>query len=600
MSTRPRSSEHEDRLGKAYDARMVRRLTRWVRPYRGLVALTLLLLAAVSAAQLAQPYLLKLAIDGYIVQGKAAGLLLPAGLFLAALIAEFVLGFFQLYVLEKTGQNVVFDLRQAVFAHLQRLPSSFFDRNPVGRLMTRLTSDVESLNEAFTSGLVLILADLAKLVAILVILFWMDWRLALVTFAIVPPILGISWWIRVRVRDAYRRIRNSVARLNAFLQENVSGMRLVQLFLRERTAFAEFNHLNAEHRDHQLSGVRYESIFSAVAELMGSLTLAAILWAGGLRLLGGAVTFGTLVAFIEYAQRFFRPLQELSQRYTVMQAAMTSSERIFELLDTEVTIASPPQAYRPPQRPRGEIVFDRVTFAYRPGLPVLHDLSFSIRPGERVAVVGWTGSGKSTLIRLLARLYDVQEGRILVDGVDVKDWDLGELRRSVGVVLQDHFLFAGTVEQNLSLGDPRISGERVRAAARAVHADRFIDRLPLGYAEPVRERGSNFSVGEKQLLSFARAIAFDPAVLVLDEATSSVDPATEARIQEALETLLRGRTSITIAHRLGTVQASDRILVLHHGRLVEEGSHDALLRLPEGIYRTLWTLQEVGTGTNKS
>ena len=590
MSGRP---DQEDRLGKAYDARMVRRLARWVRPYRGLVTLTLLLLAAVSAAQLAQPYLLKLAIDGYIVQRKAAGLLLPAGLFLAALMAEFVLGFFQLYVLEKTGQNVVFDLRQAVFAHLQRLPSAFFDRNPVGRLMTRLTSDVESLNEAFTSGLVLILADLAKLAAIVVILIWMDWRLALVTFAIVPPILGVSWWIRVRVRDAYRRIRNSVARLNAFLQENVSGMRLVQLFLRERTAFAEFKALNGEHRDHQLAGVRYESLFSSVAELMGSLTLAAILWAGGIRLLGGAVTFGTLVAFIEYAQRFFRPLQELSQRYTVMQAAMTSSERIFELLDTEVTIASPPQAHRPPQRPRGEIVFDRVTFAYRPGLPVLHDLSFAIRPGERVAVVGWTGSGKSTLIRLLVRLYDVQEGRILVDGVDVRDWDLGELRRSVGVVLQDHFLFAGTVEQNLSLGDPRISPERVRAAARAVHADRFIERLPLTYAEPVRERGSNFSVGEKQLLSFARAIAFDPAVLVLDEATSSVDPATEARIQEALELLLRGRTSITIAHRLGTVEASDRILVLHHGRLIEEGSHEALLRLPEGIYRTLWTLQQV-------
>jgi ATP-binding cassette subfamily B protein len=591
MSAHP---DKEDVLGKAYDARMVRRLAQWVRPYKGLVALTLLLLGAVSAAQLAQPYLLKLAIDDYIVKRQAAGLLLPVGLFLAALAAEFVLGFLQLYVLEKTGQNVVFDLRQAVFAQLQRLPSSFFDRNPVGRLMTRLTSDVESLNEAFTSGLVLILADLLKLAAIVAILLWMDWRLALVTFAIVPPILAVSWWIRVRVRDAYRRIRNSVARLNAFLQENVSGMRLVQLFLRERAAFGEFKGLNAGHRDHQLSGVRYESIFSAVAELMGSLTLAAILWAGGIRLLAGAVTFGTLVAFIEYAQRFFRPLQELSQRYTVMQAAMTSSERIFELLDTEVSITSPANPYRPEGRSRGEIVFEHVTFGYRPGLPVLHDLSFAIRPGERVAVVGWTGSGKSTLIRLLARLYDVQEGRILVDGVDVREWDLSALRRSVGVVLQDHFLFAGTIEQNVSLGDPRIGPDRVRAAARAVHADRFIERLPQGYAEPVRERGSNFSVGEKQLLSFARAIAFDPAVLVLDEATSSVDPATEARIQEALETLLRGRTSITIAHRLGTVQASDRILVLHHGRLIEEGPHDTLVRLPEGIYRTLWTLQQVG------
>jgi ATP-binding cassette subfamily B multidrug efflux pump len=581
-------------LGKAYDARLVRRLAGWVRPYRGLVVLTLLLLAAVSAAQLVQPYLLKLAIDGYIVQRQAEGLLVPVGLFLGALLAEFVLGYLQLYVLEKAGQNVVFDLRQAVFAHLQRLPSTFFDGNPVGRLMTRLTSDVESLNEAFTSGLVLILADLAKLAAIVVILVAMDWRLALVTFAIVPPMLLVSWWIRIRVRDAYRRMRNAVARLNAFLQENVSGIRLVQLFLRERAATAEFRQLNADHRDHQLAGVRYESIFSAVAELMGSLTLAAILWAGGLRLLGGAVTFGTLVAFIEYAQRFFRPLQELSQRYTVMQAAMASSERIFDLLDTEVTIASPERPHRPEGRPRGEIAFEHVTFGYRPELPVLHDLSFRIRPGERVAVVGWTGSGKSTLIRLLARLYDVQEGRILVDGVDVREWDLSELRRSVGVVLQDHFLFAGTVEQNLSLGDPRITPERVRTAARAVHADRFIDRLPQGYAEPVRERGSNFSVGEKQLLSFARAIAFDPAVLVLDEATSSVDPQTEARIQEALETLLRGRTSITIAHRLGTVQSSDRILVLHHGRLIEEGSHEALLRLPEGIYRTLWSLQQVG------
>jgi ATP-binding cassette subfamily B multidrug efflux pump len=587
------SAPSEDVLGKAYDARLVRRLWAWVRPYRGLVALTLALLAAVSAAQLVQPYLIKLAIDETIVRRRPEALLVPVGLFLAALVAEFLLGFLQLYVLEKTGQNVVFDLRQAVFSHLQRLPSAYFDRNPVGRLMTRLTTDVESLNEAFTSGLVLILADLAKLAAIVAILLWMDWRLALVTFAILPPILAVSWWIRIRVRDAYRRVRSSVARLNAFLQENVSGMRLVQLFLRERAAFAEFEQLNREHRDHQLKGVRYESVFSAVAELMGSLTLAAILWAGGLRLLGGALTFGTLVAFIEYAQRFFRPVQELSQRYTVMQSAMAASERIFELLDTKAAIASPPGAHRPAGRARGEIAFERVTFAYRPGLPVLHDVSFRIRPGERVAVVGWTGSGKSTLIRLLARLYDVQEGRVLVDGVDVREWDLGELRRTVGVVLQDHFLFAGTVEQNISLSDPTISPARVRAAAAAVHADRFIERLPGGWSEPVRERGSNFSVGEKQLLSFARAVAFDPAVLVLDEATSSVDPETESRIQEALETVLRGRTSVTIAHRLGTVQASDRILVLHQGRLVEEGTHDALLTVERGIYRTLWSLQQV-------
>jgi ATP-binding cassette subfamily B protein len=585
------SGDHDDVLGRAYDRRLMRRLAAYVAPYGGLVAATLATLFAAAAVQLVQPYLVKEVIDRFIVKRTAEGLALPALLFALTLAADFALSFLQVYLLETTGQNVVFDLRNAVFAHLQRLPSAFFDRMPVGRLMTRVTTDVEAINEAFTSGVVLILADCAKLAGIVVILIAMDARLAAITFAVIPPMLLVSWWFRVRVRDAYRRIRTAVARLNASLQETVSGMRVLQIFRRERVAAAEFAVLDETHRSAQLSGVLYESAFSAVAELMGSITLAAIVWAGGLRIAGGAITFGTLVAFIEYAGRFFRPVQELSQRYTVMQAAMASAERIFALLDTEATVVSPPSAHRPAGRARGEILFDNVSFAYGDGPPVLSGVSFRVAAGERLAVVGWTGAGKSTLIRLLARLYDVKDGRILLDGVDVRDYDLASLRRTIGVVLQDHFLFAGTVEANVTLGDPSITRDDVRRAAAAVRADRFIEALPAGYDEPVRERGSNFSVGEKQLLSFARAIAFDPAVLVLDEATASVDPETERHIQSALDRVLAGRTSIVIAHRLATIRNADRILVLHHGSVREIGTHDELMRREDGLYRALQLLQ---------
>ena len=594
MRHRASTSIHDEAtLGKAYDARLIRRLWGYVRPHRRLVVASLALMLSVSAVQLLQPYLIKLAIDDHIASGRLEGLGRLALLFLAALVAEFGLRFGQLYVLQRTGQDVVFDVRMAVFAHLQRLSSSFFDRNPVGRLMTRLTTDVEALNEAFTSGLVVILADLVKLAGIVAILLWMDWRLALITFAILPPTLLLTWFFRKRMRGAYRQVRMWIAKVNAFLQENVSGMRVVQLFSRERSTMSQFREINTGHRDAQLRGVRYDSIFSALAEMIGAVTLAAIVWGGGWSILEGMITFGTLVAFIEYASKFFGPVQELSQRYTVMQSAMASAERIFGLLDEEVEICSPAQPSTVGDGGPGEIVFDNVTFGYKEGQPVLHNVSFRLRPGERVAIVGWTGSGKSTLIRLLVRLYDVWEGRILLDGVDVREYDLKELRRRVGVVLQDHFLFAGTIASNISLDDPAVTREKVEHAARAVHADRFIERLTRGYDEPVRERGSNFSVGQKQLLSFARAIAFDPAVLVLDEATASVDPETEHHIRQALQTLLEGRTSIVIAHRLATVRDADRILVLHHGRLMEQGSHAELLGVEGGIYSTLYNLQVV-------
>lgn len=581
----------DDLRAKAYDAAIVRRLWKYVRPYRRMVLFSLLLLVAVGAVQLVQPLLLRAAIDGSITEGRLEGLAGIAVLYLLTLLAEFGFRYVQLYILEKAGQNVVLDLRMHVFGHLQTLSASFFDRNPVGKLMTRVTSDVESLNEAFTSGLVLILADLVKLAGIIGVLLWLDWRLALTTFAVLPPMIWLSVHFRQRIRNAYREVRGMVAKLNAYLQEHVSGIRLIQLFVGEQASIREFDSLNREHRDADLSAVRYDSLFSAVVEMVGTLTLALILWVGGFRILGAGLTFGTLVAFIQYAGRFFQPVQELSQRYAVMQAAMASSERIFDLLDTEPEIVTPERPIALPIRLRGEIAFENVTFGYDPANAVLHNVSFTIRPGERTAVVGWTGAGKSTLIKLLVRLYDTQEGRITLDGIDIREFDLAALRRSVGVVLQDSFLFADTVEGNISLGDPGVTAEQVRAAAEAVHADRFIRRLPSGYREELRERGVNLSVGEKQLLAFARALAFDPAVLILDEATSSVDPATEVRIEQALHRAMQGRTSIVIAHRLATVRSADRILVLHRGEVREQGSHEDLVRIEDGIYRALYSLQ---------
>ncbi len=592
MHTAPGLHHEEEVLGKAYDARIMRRILGYMRPHRRLVALALGLLVAVSAAQLAQPYLVKLAIDGPIAGGDPAGLVALVLAYAALLMVELLLRFAQIYTLEKTGQNIVHDLRRQTYDHLQSLASSFFDRNPVGRLVTRLTTDIESLSEVFASGVVTLLGDGLKLVGIVAILFWMDPRLALLTVGVIPLLALGAGFFRTRIREAFRRVRTRLARLHAHLHETLSGMMVVQLFRREEANRSEFRKINRSHLDAEVASVRWDSIFSAVIELAGSLTMALIIWFGGGRVLREAITFGTLVAFLEYAQKFFGPIRELGSFYSVMQSAMASSERIFALLDTKPEILPPAQP-RPIPPHAGDtpvVEFDDVHFSYDGGPPVLQGLSFAIRRGETVACVGSTGAGKSTIVKLLCRLYDIDGGTIRVHGTDIRALDPTDLRRTIGVVLQDHVLFSGTVAGNIGLGDAGIPPDRIVEAARAVRAEAFIRDLTGGFDATVRERGANFSVGQKQLLSFARVLAFDPPVLVLDEATASVDSQTEMHIQEALRTILSGRASLVIAHRLSTIREADRILVLHKGRVREEGTHDELIAR-DGIYSTLHRLQ---------
>jgi ATP-binding cassette, subfamily B, multidrug efflux pump len=576
-------------LGKAYDSRMVRRLREYVAPQAGLIAASIGLMLVVMAAQLAQPYIIKLLIDEHIVRGRLRGLSTLALAFLLVFAVEMLARFVQLYAMERTGQNVILALRTRVFAHLQSLDSSFFDRHPVGRLMTRLTTDVEALADLFSSGVVSLLGDSLKLVAIVAILWWLDWRLALVSFAAAPILFGLSAYFRGRIRDSYRDVRRRIARLNAYLQEAISGMLLAQLFRRQKEDLREFEAINRDHRDAELRSVVYESSFSAIVELVGSVATALIIWYGGGRILQGALTFGTLVAFLEYTSRFFGPIRDLSSFYAVMQAAMASLERIFALIDTPSAIKSPAHAGAPGPA-RGAIEFDQVHFAYRDGEEALRGVSFRVEPGQRVAIVGATGAGKTTLMKLLIRLYDPTSGVIRLDGRDLRSIPLQELRGRVGVVMQDHVLIAGTIAENIAFGDRSLSPDRIEAAARLVHADAFIRRFPAGYAQAVRERGGNLSVGQKQLVSFARALAYDAPILVLDEATSSIDTATEILIQDALKILLKGRTSLIIAHRLSTILGADRILVFHHGRLVEGGTHADLLARG-GVYSRLYQLQ---------
>jgi ATP-binding cassette, subfamily B, multidrug efflux pump len=601
--------DQDDVLGRAFDRRLAARLWAAARRHHRHVAAGLALFPLIAVAELAQPYLLKVAIDEHILTADWWGLAVTAGLYALTLVVLYGLRMGEAYLMAVAGQRVTHDLRAALFEHLLRLEAAFFDRNPVGRLMTRVLNDVEAVSEAFTSGLLAIAADIITLTGVVVIMLWMDWRLALVTFAIVPLLAAAAAYFRLRARDAYREVRRRLAVLNGFLQESLQGMAVIQLFARERQELGAFRRLNRDYRRALFGSTVFEASLYASVEALGSVALALLIWYGGGQILTGALSFGALVAFIQYTNRFFLPIRDLGAKYTVMQSAMASAERIFGLLDRAPTIVSPGHGFAisnspPTKRPEHEgpaktivpaVEFDSVHFSYAAGAPVLRDLSFRVAHGEHVAIVGATGEGKSTCARLLTRAYDVTGGRVLVNGVDVREWDLARLRRHVGTVFQDTVLFTGSVAENLRVdgtGDPAAA----LAALEAAHAAPFVAALPAGLDEPLGERGVKISHGQRQLLAIARALVYNPPVLVLDEATSSVDPESEWMIREGMKRLLAGRTSVTIAHRLSTIQRADRIIVLHHGRVHEEGSHAELVRR-HGLYARLW---ELGQGVSAS
>ena len=584
---------HEEEADARADPRMLRRLVSYLGPYRLQVGVSLVLLFTGAALELAGPYLTKVALDRALPARDAGLLGRLVLLYVGSLVLAFLAEYAHTLLTAWLGQRVMFDLRVQVFEHLQRLSLRFFDRNPVGRLMTRVTNDVEQLNEAFSSGLVTIFGDVFTLLFIVGMMLQLNWRLALVTFTVLPFVAVATFLFRGLIRRAYRDIRVRLARINAFTQEHVSGIRVVQLFGREEPVLARFKKVNADHLEAHLRSITYYALFFPVIEVLTAVALALILWYGGGATLQGTMTVGVVAAFLQYTRRFFRPIQDLSEKYNILQGAMAASERIFELLDTEPDVPADAHPLRLPEPGRGEIEFRDVWFRYGDEDDwVLKGVSFTARPGERVAIVGATGAGKSTIISLLMRFYDATRGEVLFDGVPIRRVSARELRSRVSLVLQDVFLFSEDVTSNIRLGEAGISDERVREAARRVGAEPFINRLPGGYAQPLGERGTSLSVGERQLVSFARALAFDPLVLVLDEATSSVDSELEAQIEEALDELMRGRTSLVIAHRLSTVQSADQILVLHHGEIRERGTHAELLRRG-GLYARLHELQFV-------
>ncbi|HEV2470425.1 MAG TPA: ABC transporter ATP-binding protein [Candidatus Sulfotelmatobacter sp.] len=641
-------AQEEEILGKAYDSRLMRRLLTYLRPYRWPLVIALVSIILKSFADILGPYLIKVAVDRYLapVKDAASGLwswLSPdpmpgiaqiSGIYFAMLLITFVLEFLQTYFMQWIGQKVMFDLRSQIFRHLQRMHVAFYDKNPVGRLVTRVTTDVDALNEMFTSGVVSIFEDIFVLVGIVGIMLCMNWKLALITFAVLP-FIGIATKIfRDEVRESYRRIRVAIARINSYLQEHVSGMVVLQLFNRERRAYKRFSEINRSHMDAYKDAILAYAIYYPVVDFFSAIAIACVIWYGGQDIIRGivsksisvefhrdalfslhAVSFhtvaapaslGVLIAFTFYAQRFFRPIMDFSEKYNILQSAMAASERIFRLLDTPVDVVSP-VVTKKPDGP-GRIEFEHVWFAYRdledeegnsasngeqhaaPPDWVLRDVSFAIEPGETVAVVGHTGAGKTTLISLLMRFYDVQKGAVRMDGVDVKEMDLSDLRARFGVVLQDPFLFTGTIGGNIRLGTERIQDEHIERAAQDVNLADFIQALPKGFDEEVRERGSTLSTGQKQLISFARALAHEPKILILDEATSSVDTETEFRVREALARMVEGRTSLIIAHRLSTIQRADKIIVMHKGQVREMGTHQELLA-KRGIYYKLYQLQ---------
>ncbi len=635
---------HEDEGAKAFDPHLARRLLRYLRPYRLRASVSVGLVIFSSLLEIAGPAIVAVAIDLYVKPSQGAhvpgvsqrigawltghgwalnpmsGINLAAGLYFVVLFGGFAVLYTQMVLMNLMGQYIMYDLRKQIFGHLQKLDIQFFDRNPVGRLMTRVTTDVDALNEMFTAGFVSIFGDIFVLLGIVGVLFWMNWRMALVLFSIIPLIILASAWFRRGARITYRQTRARIAAINAFLQEHISGMATVQLFNREADEAGKFDGLNVRHRDANIDSVFYYSVFYPVVELVETIGLALIVWYGGGQVIRGMLSIGTLIAFFQYAQRFYEPISDLSEKYNILQAAMAASERIFKTLDT------PPRIVDDGTLELEHFVsieFRNVCFAYNeagtreagardegrgnaeavaspsslvpaspPASPewVLKNVSFTVRRGERVALVGHTGAGKTTVTALLLRFYEPQTGEILINGIDIRRYTITSLRALFAIVQQDFFLFTGTIAENISLGDSTITPERIREAARRVQADRFIQRLPEGYDSEVRERGAGLSVGEKQLLSFARALAFNPPVLVLDEATSSIDTETELLIQEAIQTLMTGRTSIVIAHRLSTIRSANTILVFHHGEIRERGTHDELMQR-DGLYRKLYEIQ---------
>ena len=629
------SNQEEEVLGKAYDGRLMRRLLTYLRPYKWHVVVALAAIILKSGLDVLGPFLTKIAIDKYLAKSPNShsyshswigdrlsdaplvGIAQIGGLYVGILIFTFTLEFIQTYLMQWTGQKVMFDLRSQIFRHLQHMHVAFFDKNPVGRLVTRVTTDVDALNEMFTAGVVSIFEDVFVLAGIIAIMMKMNWKLALITFAVLPVIIYATKIFRDKVRDSYRRIRTAIARINAYLQEAVSGMPVLQLFNREKRAFNKFSDINASHMEAFKDAIMAYSVYYPVVEILSATAIASIIWFGGNDVIRGVASIGVLVAFMQYAQRFFRPIQDLSEKYNILQSAMAAGERVFKLLDTKIEVTSAAVTKQP--LGAGRIEFDHAWFAYnaagetdrvaaglRPAGTgqspvttqsqttepdwVLRDVSFVLEPGETIAVVGHTGAGKTTLISLLMRFYDVQRGAVRIDGVDVKDMDLDDLRSRFGVVLQDPFLFSGTVEGNIRLGTARIQDADVEQAAEDVNLADFIRTLPGGFKEEVRERGSTLSTGQKQLISFARALAHNPKILILDEATSSVDTETEFRVRDALNRMVEGRTALIIAHRLSTIQRADKIIVMHKGQVREMGSHQQLLA-HRGIYYKLYQLQ---------
>ena len=598
MSTAVKQFHEEEAIGKTYDWQIARRLLRYLKPYVRLLIPALVLTLALNLLGILQPKFTQYAIDWYIIPRKTSGLMLLVWLFVGVQFLRLVFAYLQAILINSAGQYVMFDLRRELYDKLQRQEVAFYDRNPVGRIMTRLTTDVDALNELFTSGVTDVLGDLVMIVAILAMMLWMDVQLTLVTLLTIPMLWAATTWFRKGARRGYDMVRTRIARINAFLQEHFAGAQTVQIFNAEAKSLRRFKTINEDYRKANIDTIFFYAVFFPLVDFIGAVGIALIIWFGGYRVMQNTpghtvLTLGALVAFIQYSGSLFQPIRDISDKYNVLQGAVVASHRIFKTLDLPIAITTPEHPLKT-GRARGDIEFENVWFAYKDEEWVLKDVSLKVQPGQSVALVGHTGSGKTTITNLLMRFYDVQRGRILLDGVDIRDWELKSLRENFAVVLQDVFLFSGTVEGNIRLGREDISEDRVKWAAGEVHADNFIQRLRDGYKGEVKERGAGLSVGQKQLISFARALAFDPALLILDEATSSIDTETEQLIQQAIARVMRDRTSIVVAHRLSTIQRADQIIVLHHGEIREQGTHQELLA-QRGLYWKLYKLQYADT-----